>query len=152
MAKPPRSHRQPPTPPWFTTASAGQCKFCGKPVFNRHHGGVNKRAQWHPHCALQWSIMSSPSDARRFVFLRDRGTCATCGVDCSPSRDPSAICATIMRGKRPVSLGDWELDHIRPLAEAQGDPSFYRLDNMQTLCHTCHGRKTRAEVAARKTP
>lgn len=42
------------------------------------------------------------------------------------------------------------MDHIRPLFENQsGDLSFWKLDNLATLCLECHRQKCAAEAATR---
>jgi 5-methylcytosine-specific restriction endonuclease McrA len=41
------------------------------------------------------------------------------------------------------------MDHIKPLIEAQGNLDYWRLTNLQTLCHDCHKKKTGAEATAR---
>ena len=46
----------------------------------------------------------------------------------------------------------WQADHIKPLVEQKGvkeedlDWSYYKLDNLQTLCKKCHRKKTNEEV------
>ena len=50
----------------------------------------------------------------------------------------------------------WDCDHIRPLVEQKGviakdlDWSYYSLGNLQTLCKTCHRKKTNSEVHLKK--
>jgi hypothetical protein len=41
-----------------------------------------------------------------------------------------------------ISGSAWQHDHIRPLIEANGDLTFWQLDNIQTLCTACHVAKT----------
>jgi len=133
-----RPTRIPPKPASYNRAKPGQCRFCAKPIYK--NGFLHKRAQWHPACALTWTIMNSPQDARRFVFLRDRGICAHCGTDCSPNgqEDARDIIQRLMLGERVKRLGKWQLDHMRPLFAADGNPQMWQLANMQTLCETCH--------------
>lgn len=71
--------------------------------------------------------MNSPTEARKFVFRRERGTCQGCGF-------------------KSLTMKDFHVDHIKPLFEAQGDPSYYESTNMQLLCHDCHKDKTRADM------
>ena len=46
----------------------------------------------------------------------------------------------------------WQADHIKPLVEQKGvleedlDWSYYKLENLQTLCKKCHRKKTNSEV------
>ena len=56
---------------------------------------------------------------RRLVFLRDGYRCCSCG-----------------------RAGRLECDHVTPQFQG-GDP--YELDNLQTLCRTCHIAKTARE-------
>lgn len=44
----------------------------------------------------------------------------------------------------------WQHDHIRPLVEANGDISFWHLDNIQTLCTACHVAKGKEDSRRRK--
>lgn len=55
-------------------------------------------------------------------FLAAGGRCAGCGMRIGP-------------GQR------WDLDHIVPLSEGGSNGE----DNLQVLCRTCHGGKTRRE-------
>lgn len=137
--------RIPPRPATYDSAKPGQCRFCSKPVFRGKH--INKRAQWHASCALTWTIMNSPQDARRFVFIRDRGMCARCGVDCSPRGQEHArqIVSKLMQGYEIRKLGLWELDHIVPLFAADGNPDMWKLPNLQSLCPPCHLAKGRED-------
>ena len=63
---------------------------------------------------------------RRAVLRRDRYRCRSCG-----------------------RAGRLEVDHIRPL-RAGGDP--WDPGNLQTLCRSCHVRKTAAENRRPPTP
>ena len=77
-------------------------------------------------------IVYHSREARRHVWLRDRGKCNGCGKQCT------------RRG--------WDLDHIKPLMEQKGikanklDWSYYELNNMQTLCRPCHKKKTKQDM------
>lgn len=145
MTKKRRPTRLPPKPRSYSKSLPGQCKFCAKPIFK--NGFIHKRAQWHPVCALTWTIMNSPKDARRFVFLRDRGICGKCNYDCSPrgATHSQEIVSKLMQGFDVRKLGNWELDHIVPLFAAQGNPDCWKLPNMMTLCRPCHVIKTKAD-------
>lgn len=74
-----------------------------------------------------WKIMNDPTVARRHIFIRDKGTCRECGVF-SPL------------------MGDFEVDHVKPLFEAHGDPEYYGPENMQLLCTGCHKIKTQEDM------
>ena len=92
---------------------------------------LNKRKSWHGDCAVEYMIIYHSREARRHVWLRDRGKCNGCGKKCT------------RRG--------WDLDHIKPLMEQKGRAekelvwSYYWLDNMQTLCKPCHNEKTKQD-------
>lgn len=62
---------------------------------------------------------------RQRILVRDAFICRSCGVVC--------------HGK------DAHVDHIVPLEDGGDDHS----SNLQTLCASCHGRKTRGEQLAK---
>lgn len=124
-------HRNPPKPPFYTTAQPGQCRWCGQQIL-KADGSVNKRANWHPKCVAEYKLIHWPGETRKAVYKRDKGICAKCGHKCA--RKYSDV---------------WHLDHVKPLIEAQGDLDFWRLPNLQTLCQKCHHAKTGAEATAR---
>lgn len=157
MAKRP-SIRKPPRPLSMDSAQRGQCKFCGDPITG-DDGNVNRRASWHPKCATTWAIMNNPSAARAYVFLRDRGVCAGCGLCCYPGDDWQEK-QTVSRIKNAayafhagdgLDLGNWELDHIHPLFKADGDPRYWMLGNLRTLCVSCHKEKTAIDMGYAET-
>jgi 5-methylcytosine-specific restriction endonuclease McrA len=73
------------------------------------------------------------------VFQRDNGVCNWCNK----------------------KHGGWQVDHIRPLVEQKGksieelDFTYWELDNLQTLCYSCHheksGRESTGRAVKRKT-
>jgi hypothetical protein len=120
--------RRPPRPATWDSPK-GTCRFCGEEIIE--NGVQNKRKNWHKECVDIWNIMSSPSDARRYLWKREQGVCQGCGKD-TWKYDES-----------------WEVDHRKPLFEANGDLSYWHPDNLQLLCWTCHGNKTKAEATRR---
>jgi 5-methylcytosine-specific restriction protein A len=62
---------------------------------------------------------------RERILVRDAFVCRACG--------------------RVVSGHEANVDHIVPLEDGGSD----RDDNLQTLCRSCHGKKTRGEQRAR---
>ncbi len=62
---------------------------------------------------------------RQSILVRDAYVCAACG--------------------RVAHGAAAHVDHIRPLEEGGTDDA----GNLQTLCESCHGRKTRAEQRRR---
>lgn len=67
--------------------------------------------------------MNQPREARRYAFVKFKGECQECGFF-SPL------------------MGDFDVDHIKPLFEAFGDPSYYEPENLQLLCKECHKTKS----------
>lgn len=101
-------------------------------------------------------MMNNPQQMRRFVFVRDRGICRSCGKDCYP---PDAISRQIVideimhalhKGETALAmvkrrLGDWQVDHKEPLFLADGNIWYWSLENTQTLCPECHVIKTKED-------
>jgi 5-methylcytosine-specific restriction endonuclease McrA len=79
-------------------------------------------------CIHEHKLRSNPGYLRAQTWKRDRGICASCGVDCKAAK-----------------LG-WQADHIIPVVEGGGECG---LDNIRTLCTPCHRRET-ASLAARR--
>jgi 5-methylcytosine-specific restriction endonuclease McrA len=70
--------------------------------------------------------MNNPRTARRAVSRRDKHTCQSCGKNC--------------RGEA------YDIDHVKPLFEANNDPSYWQLGNLRLLCKECHKDKTREDM------
>lgn len=145
------AHRAPPKPRFYHTRNPGHCRFCGKPIRD-DKGRLRTRATWHPACALTWAIMTSPQEARLFVFVRDRGVCSGCGKDCfggteEQRRQTVEAIMTRPPGSGPLRLplGRWELDHVEPLSTESRDPRKWQLGNMSSLCKDCHAAKTKKD-------
>lgn len=113
-------HRVPPKPEHYASMKPGRCRMCGDPVMEG--GVVNNRKRWHPNCLARWKIMNQPAETRRYLFRRDKGACACCGL-ITPR---------------------WQADHIVPLRHAYS-PEHWTLTNLQTLCQPCHVKKTNAD-------
>ena len=126
--------RKPPKPNSYYVQEKGICRWCGKKIIeNKVH---KTRKTWHKDCATDYMIIFHSTEARKHIWLRDRGKCNGCGKQCT------------RRG--------WDLDHVRPLLEQKGlkedelDWTYYGLDNMQTLCRPCHREKTNQDIKKRK--
>jgi 5-methylcytosine-specific restriction endonuclease McrA len=104
----------------------------------------------------EWRLRSSTSYLRDCVLARDGGVCALCGLDTvrlrrSVMRLPFAT--RMARIRELIASGSagrgrrswWEADHILPVVEG-GDSS---LDNIRTLCISCHRQQT-AELRRRR--
>lgn len=155
---------------------AGTCKWCGELIYRRDvrgrivvsgmrmwHDGreVDPRAHPEPNC-LEEYWREYPKDFRTAVFARDRGVCASCGLDVpeaarlaewdrramwatyydDPDRpwDPEAYRVTDA-AVRAIVIPSWHADHVVPLA----DGGEHLMANAQTLCDACHVAKTAEE-------
>jgi 5-methylcytosine-specific restriction endonuclease McrA len=121
-------NRRPPRPETWNSPK-GNCRFCGLEIID--NGVQNKRKNWHKDCLRVWLVMSSPREAKRFVWHRDKGVCQGCGKDSWSYMDY------------------WEVDHRKPLFEAT-DLSYWHPDNLQILCGPCHKSKNKEEAARRR--
>jgi len=122
--------RKPPKPNSYYVQEKGICRWCGKKIIeNKKH---NTRKTWHQDCATEYMIIYHSGEARKHIWKRDKGKCNNCGEQCT------------RRG--------WDLDHVKPLMEQKGikgnklDWSYYKLQNMQTLCKPCHKIKTKKDI------
>jgi len=70
--------------------------------------------------------MNDPKRARQVVSRRDKYTCQSCG-----HHDRN---------------GNFDVDHIKPLFEANGDPTYWQASNLRLLCKPCHKDKTREDM------
>jgi|TARA_B100001094_G_C18134657_1_gene774318 hypothetical protein len=126
--------RKPPKPNSYYVQEKGICRWCGKKIIeNKKH---NTRKTWHQDCATEYMIIYHSGEARKHIWKRDKGKCNNCGEQCT------------RRG--------WDLDHVKPLMEQKGikgnklDWSYYKLQNMQTLCKPCHKIKTKKDIKNKK--
>lgn len=117
-------HRHPPRPP-HETAPDGLCRMCGTFA---GRGVSGRQRNWHPNCLSLWLVCADPRAARAFVFKRDGGTCAMCGVT-----DPRID-------------GEWDVDHRLRLRDVPRELAYWLPSNLQSLCRAvCHRLKTAAE-------
>ena len=123
-------HRIPPKPPYFDTVPEGTCKWCNIPIGLTAKGRPSK-SRWHPACVQEYKLIHWPSNTRKAVWRRDKGVCRGCGVVCAPKGNT------------------WQMDHIVPLIESNGDLKYWKMDNLQTLCRVCHTAKTSKEATER---
>lgn len=123
------SHRKPPKPVTWDSPK-GSCRFCGEPIIE--NGKQNNRKNWHTECVHVWKVMNDPKYAREFVYLRDHGKC----------RDCSCTCAL----KWYQTGSTFEVDHVKPLFEANGDLSYWHPDNLLLRCTECHKLKTKSDM------
>jgi hypothetical protein len=126
---------------WCTNeVPQGRRTFCGQP------------------CIDEWTIRTNPGVAARKVEERDKGVCAICKLDTAAlKREFRALphgYANRMGWLRErglpqalISRRRWfDVDHIVPVIEGGGSCG---LENLRTLCLTCH-RVVTAALAARR--
>lgn len=137
----PHRHRIPPKPPWFRGTKRGTCQWCQKPILPGQRPRPNA-CLWHTECLLHYRRIFDWPYVRNMVFKRDNKLCQECGDD--------------------LFLKDFETDHIKPLFVWPKQDitmlTFQNLDlwyspwqmqNLNTLCPSCHRNKTIAERKSR---
>lgn len=121
----------------YPFSEKGRCRWCGSQV------EPPRRTWCSDDCVREWTVRSSGSFVRSYVWKRDQGVCAECGADCSIER------TTAYGDTYTVGLdGPWDADHIVPVWKGGG---LCGLDGYQTLCKVCHALKTAADAAERAT-
>lgn len=94
-------------------------------------------------CVHEWKLRTDPGYVREHVFRRDRGVCASCGINCVSEwnrlrrlRGASRALAFANWGIRPSHRKSlWDADHVVPVVEGGGECD---LNNLRTLCLKCH--------------
>jgi 5-methylcytosine-specific restriction endonuclease McrA len=105
----------------------------------------------------EWRLRTDPGYLRDKVLERDRGICASCGVDCLHAelqlkrlRGAARLKACLAWGLRPGSRKSlWDADHIVPVVEGGGECD---LENLRTLCLKCHRTVTAELLKRRRSP
>ena len=69
--------RKPPKPDSYYVSEKGICRWCGDKIIE--NGIHNTRKPWHEKCATQYMIIYHSGEARKHIWLRDRGKCKGCG-------------------------------------------------------------------------
>jgi 5-methylcytosine-specific restriction protein A len=137
------------------------CRNCHGPMptDKRKHNCSTK-------CSEEWMCKTSPSHMRRKLYSRDKGVCASCGLDTVALKKEYRLFRdgedrgydSEYGGKRPlseriawlrergvpygrVSSDWWDADHIVPVIEGGGECG---IDNFRTLCIPCHKAETAA--------
>lgn len=132
---------------------SGECTWCGKAV------APGRRRWCSNECQQAAMLRCDVATITSYVWNRDKGVCANCGVDTKAiQKRLSRIRERCLAGKkRPHSFKRWlrlkarytgssgthywEADHIVPVVEGGGcqGPENYR-----TLCIACHKAETKA--------
>ena len=108
-------------------------------------------------CVENWKVRTNGGFARQKVFERDRGVCASCGLDTEELRallyrvrtekGGAVYQKLLMHYENTTGYSfdldkhAFEVDHVLSVADGGGSCSE---DNLQTLCVPCHRRKTKA--------
>jgi 5-methylcytosine-specific restriction enzyme A len=124
------------------------CRWCSLEVPKRR---ATFCSAW---CVEEWRLRTDPGYLREKVLVRDRGICASCGVDCLQAelqlkrlRGAARLKAFLDWELRPGSRRSlWDADHIVPVVEGGGECD---LENIRTLCLRCH-RAATAELRQRR--
>lgn len=137
------------------------CRWCSTEV------PKGRRTFCSDECVHQHKLRSQPGYLREQVFLRDKGVCAVCQVDCDKIEKVFRKLvkkAGLRRWKWPDTilqnperygaldffrlefpwfrphLSAWAADHILPVVEGGGECG---LENFRTLCLGCHDVATK---------
>jgi len=123
------------------------CRWCN---LETPRGRVTFCSDW---CVHEWRLRTDPGYLREQVFERDKGVCATCGLDTAAewqrlkrlriAKRVGVLRDWGLKSLKRASL--WDADHIVPVAEGGGECD---LSNIRTLCLKCH-RKATAELRER---
>jgi hypothetical protein len=127
----------------------GACAWCATPLPPRRRMWCSDKcgdAFWANHW---WSV------ARRTAKRRDRYRCRACGA-AGPKRPSASAFRT--RARYLAAMRDWraekkrarlEVNHVVPCIGKHGQLSCaHHLDNLETLCLSCHRTVTSAQRAA----
>lgn len=122
-----------------------QCRWCKCEVL------PPKRTYCSDECVHEWNLRSDVGYLRSQLMLRDKGVCASCGVDTLKLRRAlwelpveERVRVGVEHGVdayRAERLMLWEADHIVAVKDGGG---LSGLANFQTLCIRCHRAKTAA--------
>ena len=105
----------------------GRRSFCsGERAVFVYRTGACRSEGWG--CVHEHLVRSQSAYARKCVWARDLGKCATCPMVAAPAGHA------------------WQADHIVPVIEGGGSCG---LEGIRTLCTTCHRRETKALAARR---
>jgi 5-methylcytosine-specific restriction endonuclease McrA len=122
------------------------CRWCEKEVM------PPQKTFCGPDCVHEWKLRSDVAYLRSQLFLRDKGICRDCGLDTLKLRRRMYDLSESERVSMGMSFGIpahqsknlmlWEADHVVPVSQGGG---LTGLDNFQSLCVTCHYKKSAKE-------
>ena len=122
------------------TKDKGKCRYCGHWIYTER-GELNTRKSWHSRCADEYMFIYHSGETRKYIWKRDNGECAHCHE--------------LFPWRSRLKSEKWDVDHIRPLWEQKGktfdeiDLTYWEEENLQTLCYSCHKKKSADEAARR---
>lgn len=127
------------------------CRWCSLEVLA---GRYTFCSEW---CVHEWRLRTDPGYLREQVWKRDRGVCASCGIDTTTayadlkrSRGAHRLRLLARWGLRRLNRRSlWDADHMVPVVEGGGECD---LTNLRTLCLACHRRETAALRLRLKPP
>lgn len=145
-----RDVRIPPLP-FYASATEGQCRVCGQPVYPgkrwRRRHRQSPRGTWHWVCWQAYDVWTRPGDYRGYLAEMQGGVCPYSG---SPLWTYDAE-----RDQRPL-VSDVEVDHHRPLWELPfmmvSWPrvlDYWGPENLRAVVSVAHAEKTRREASRR---
>lgn len=119
------------------------CRWCDLEILAKR-----RRTFCSEYCVDQWRLRTDPGYLRDRVFARDKGICADCGANTvrifaalKRARGNAREEGLRFYGMKSITSRRslWDADHILPVAEGGGQCD---LDNLRTLCLTCHREAT----------
>ena len=128
------------------------CRFCKGPVEPPKLTFCSKD------CVHEWLVRSDVQYMRTQIFSRDHGICRECGLDTTvlakklrklyeETRADWAEETRALRLDPEKQHGSlWQADHILPVWKGGGECG---LSGLQTLCLTCHTKKSSNEATER---
>ena len=119
------------------------CRWCDLEILAKR-----RRTFCSDYCVDQWRLRTDPGYLRDRVFARDKGICSICSADTvrifaalKHARGKAREEGLRFYGMKSITSRRtlWDADHIDPVAEGGGQCD---LDNLRTLCVTCHREAT----------